>query len=203
MADHADALALVYARSLMELAQKAGGEPVILEIADELESIVELSRAEPDFREFLGSPVINTTDRGETLRRIFGERISDLTLRFLMVLNRKGRLSHLDAIQRAFDTLVQDTFGRVEVDVITPTPLSDDQRTQLSERIRAAIGKEPVLHPYTDASMLGGIRLRIGDQLIDGSVASRLRRIRQDLLQRGSASIRERLDAFLEEDSAA
>jgi F-type H+-transporting ATPase subunit delta len=203
MAEHSDALALVYARSLLELAQQAGGEQKILEIADELESVVELSREDRVFREFLGSPIVNANKRQESLRRMFSDRITDLTLRFLLVLNRKGRLGHLDSINRAFDQLVQEKFGKIEVDVFTPTPLSDDQRRQLALRIQEALGKEPVVHPYTDPSMLGGIKLRIGDQLIDGSVASRLRRIRQDLLQRGGSSIREHLSRFLDEGSAA
>ncbi|MEM7228029.1 MAG: ATP synthase F1 subunit delta [Planctomycetota bacterium] len=200
MAGHSDALSLVYARSLLELAQQAGGEEKILEVNDELETIVELGREDASFREFLGSPIINTTERGEALRKIFNDRITDLTLRFLMVLNQKERLGHLEGVARSYDQLVQEKFGKIEVDVFTPSPMAPDQRTALGDRIRTALGKEPVVHSYTDPSMLGGIKLRIGDQLIDGSVSSRLRRMRQDLLQQGSSSIRERVTRFLEEE---
>jgi F0F1-type ATP synthase delta subunit len=66
------------------------------------------------------------------------------------------------------------------------------------EVVGRALGKEPVLHPYTEPSMLGGIKLRIGDQLIDASVASRLRKIRAGLLSEGAAHMRERIGRFFE-----
>lgn len=202
MATHADALALVYARSLYELADSAGGADKITEIADELEQVCELAREDGAFREFLGSPLVDGDRRRQALTRMFENRVTDLTLRFLLVLNQKGRLGHLESIQTAFDQLVQESFGRVEVDVFTAAPLGNEQVALLKERIGGAIGKEAIVHPYTDSTMLGGLKLRFGDQLIDASVSSRLRRMKQDMLQGGAQAIRDRLSAIVEEDSA-
>ena len=199
MSRHTDALALVYARSLYELAEEAGGRDKIVEVAEELEQICELARSDRLFGQFLASPVIDRARRGAALRRIFHENVTDLILRFLLVLNNKGRLGHLQAIGEAYDQLVHEAFGRVEVDVYTPGPLADEQVDKLKQRIGAALGKEPVLYAYTDAAMIGGLKLRIGDQLIDGSVASRLRRMRQNLLTSGSAAIRQRIERIIDE----
>jgi F0F1-type ATP synthase delta subunit len=60
------------------------------------------------------------------------------------------------------------------------------------------LGKEPVIHPYVDATMLGGIKLRIGDQLIDGSVQTKLRRLSESIQRGGSVAIRERFETYIE-----
>ena len=194
-----DALAAVYARSLFELAEKAGGQAKISEVAQELEEICELLRSDRKIREFFNSPILDREARTQSIRRIFSNRITDLTLRFLLVLNTKGRLKHLESITAAFDRFVQEAYGRVEVDVYTVAPLAQDQMSSRRERIRSAIGREPVLHPYTDVTMLGGLKLRIGDQLIDGSVANKLRRMKRDILTDGSTRLRERLDRIIQE----
>ena len=194
-----DALAHVYARSLYELAEKAGGRDKIVEVAEELEGVCELARGDHAIREFLASPLIERTKRGATLRRIFHEKITDLVLRFLLVLNDKGRLGHLEPICDAYEQLVHEAFGRVEVDVYTPQPLSGDQRATLEQRIGASLGKEPVIHSHTDPNMIGGLKLRIGDELIDGSVASRLRRMRQNLIGAGGTAVRSRIAEIIED----
>jgi F-type H+-transporting ATPase subunit delta len=202
MAAHTDALAQVYARSLFELAAEAGGQDKIAEIGGELEQIAELGRGDRHFREFLASPIIEREKRGAALAQIFRDQVSDLTLRFLLVLNVKGRLGHLESINTAYDQLLQDAYGRVEVDLYTAAPLGEEVKSLIAERIQGAIGREPVLHAYTDPAMLGGIKLRMGDQLIDGSVAARLRRLRHALLTQGSARLRDGVGRIVEGGNA-
>jgi len=199
----ADALANVYARSLYELAEQAGGLDKIFEVAGELEQICELARGDAAFAEFLASPIIEKARRGATLGRIFRDQVTDLTLRFLLVVNQKGRLGHLESINTAYDQLVQAAHDRIEVDVITAHAIDAGEQAAIAARIKTAIGKEPVLHPYTEPGMIGGLKLRIGDRLIDGSVATRLRRLRQSLMTSGSTIVRERFDRIIEEGGTA
>src|SRR5689334_14296140 len=93
----ADALAEIYARSLFELAEAKGGQAAIESSQGELEEIMELARADQQFNEFLASRVLPVAQRSGSLERIFTGRVSDLVLRFLQILNEKGRLSHLPA----------------------------------------------------------------------------------------------------------
>ena len=197
-----DALSLIYARSLYDLADEAGGRDKIIEISEELEQICELARSDHALREFFASPIIDPSRRSESLRRIFNDRITDLTLRFLLVLNNKGRLAHLEAISSTFDHLVQEAFGQIEVDLFTPKPLEDGQVDVVKERIKKAISKDPVLHCYTEPAMLGGLKLRIGDQLIDGSVATKLKRLKHNLTISGPTKMRSRMDRIIEEGGA-
>lgn len=199
MPTQVDEIAKVYARSLFELSEKAGGEARISETAEELEAIGELIRSDARFREFLASPIIEEKARGAAMKAIFSGKISDLTLRFLQVVNDHGRSGHLASIADAFDQLVQERFGRLEVDVFTVTGgrLDAPIESALTQRIKAAFGKEPVLHSYADPHMIGGVKLRVGDQLLDGSVATRLRRLSQRLHETGQTDFGRDLSKFL------
>ena len=198
MSANADALAKVYARSLFELATDAGGTDKLIEVADELEQICELAREDKKINLFLSSPIVDVKARGKALSAIFTNRITDLTLKFLLVLNNKGRLDRIESIETAFDQLVQEAFGRIEVDVITPVAIDAELIATIKEKISTVLGKEPVLHPYVDESLLGGIKLRIGDQLIDGSVQTRLRKLSEELKNNGGAAVRERFESFMD-----
>ncbi|MDA0294935.1 MAG: ATP synthase F1 subunit delta [Planctomycetota bacterium] len=193
-----DAVARVYAQSLLELAEAAGGDKKIVETSEELMSIMEIIRADEATAEFLRSPIVEREKRATAIRRIFEGRVSDLILRFILVLNGKGRLGEFGAMTAAFDQLVNERLGRVEVDVFTVEgQLEPDQLAVLGEKVKSRFGQEPVFHQYADPSMIGGLVLRVGDQLIDGSVRGQLRRMREELLAGGSARIRAGADKFL------
>ncbi len=194
-----DAVSRVYAQSLFELAETQGGQATIEEIADELETIVELARSDKAFGEFLSSRILAVEARRESLNKIFSGRVSPLTFNFLLVLNEKDRLSRIADIVAGYDLLLQEKFGRVEVDVYTAAPIDRAQLDSIKNRLQASLGKEPVLHAYTDAAMLGGLKLQVGDQLIDASVSTRLRRMKDKLATEGAAKIRGASERFLSE----
>jgi len=193
-----DAVARVYAQSLLELAEAAGGDEKIVETSAELIAIMEIIRSDEATAEFLRSPIVEQEKRAIAIRRIFEGRISDLILRFILVLNGKGRLGEFGAMAAAYDELVNTRLGRVEVDVYTVEGrLEADQLAVLGEKVKSRFGQDPVFHQYADPSLIGGLVLRVGDQLIDGSVRGQLRRMREELLAGGSAEIRARSDDFL------
>jgi len=194
-----DALAHIYAKSLYQLADEQGGRGSIEAVLGELEDVLELARQDAKFSEFLSSRVLPVAQRAATLDRIFKGRASDLTLRFLQILNNKGRLGHLPAIVGAFDELVQHKFGRVEVDLYTAGPISPEELRSIREQLQTKLGREPIVHPYVDHGMIGGIKLQIGDQLIDGSIATQLRRLKDQIADKGSAAMRARFDRAIGE----
>ncbi len=193
-----DALARIYAASLLDLAQSEGGQAVVESTLAELEDLLEIARTEPAFGEFLASQILSADSRAASLERILSGRVSDLTRRFLLTLNRKQRLAHLPAIVAALDEKVQETFGRVEVDVYTAAPISPEELGAIRSRLHQVLGKEPIVHPYTDRSMIGGLKLQIGDQLIDASVATRLRKLRDRFEESGLAAIRAKADRLID-----
>jgi F-type H+-transporting ATPase subunit delta len=193
-----DAVARVYAQSLLELADAAGGDEKIVETGGELSVIAEMIREDAEIAEFLRSPIVDSEKRAASLRRIFEGRVSDLVLRFMLVLNGKGRLGEFGSMVSGYDQLVNERMGRVEVDVMTVDgSLDPDQLALLGEKVKAKLGQEPVFHQYADESLIGGLVLRVGDQLIDGSVRGQLRRMREELLASGSTRVRAGADDFL------
>ncbi len=194
-----DAVSLVYARALYELADGAGGRAKLEEVGDELDQVMELLRSDRRFHEFMSSPIVDRVKRGAALRTMFHGRITDLLLRFMLVVNRKDRLAHIESIAEAYDGLIQAAFGNVEVDVFTATAIDETQLDVIKELVRRALGKEPVLHRYVEPSMLGGIKLKIGDSLIDGSVAGRLDRMKSAIVAGGSTALRDRMNRLIEE----
>lgn len=193
-----DALAKVYANSLYDLAEAQGGRELVEDVLGSLEGILELARQDKMFSEFLSSRVLAMKDREKALRSILEGKIHDLVLRFLLVVNRKERLAHLPAIYSAFDELAQAKFGRVEVDVITASPLDADQLESIRDRLAKTLSKDVIARPSVDPSLIGGVRFRIGDQLVDASVSTRLRRMRDMLTEHGAAEIKARAGRMID-----
>jgi F-type H+-transporting ATPase subunit delta len=194
-----DAVARLYAASLFEVAEAKGGQSAIEAIGAQLGEVVELARADARFAEFLSSRILASKDRAASLRQIFGGKADPMLVNLLLVLNDKGRLGHVGVIARAYDEIVQEKFGRVEVDVITAAPIDDDQMNALKQRLQQRLGKEPVMHRYHEPSMIGGLKLRVGDQLFDASVETRLRRMRQRLSSSGLAAMKARTERIIED----
>ncbi len=190
-------VARVYAESLFQLCEKDGGVTRAQEIGGELASFAEVIRSDKKFAEFLRTPTVDRASREETLKRILSGRVSDLLLRFILIVNRKDRGADLMGIDSAFDAMLQERLGKVEVDVWTAGPMSQDALRAIQARISAAIGKDAILRSYTEPAMIGGIKMRIGDRLIDGSVATKLRALRTSLVETGGADVRGRFQQFM------
>jgi F-type H+-transporting ATPase subunit delta len=192
---HIDKIASVYAKSLLEVCDKMGGNAVAQACASELEVIAEIIRSDRAFAEFLKTPIIGDAARTASLEKIVKGRVSDLVYRFVMVLADHGRGGRLADVADAFDALLQERLGRIEVDMFTVDGRADDEViATVKARVKEAFSKDAVLHQYADSAM---IKLRIGDQLIDGSVATQLRAMRDAVAARGSGAIRSRPSDFL------
>lgn len=195
-----DALAKVYAGSLFELAESEGGRARLEELSGELDELVELTRAEPQLSEFFASQILPAKARGGSIEAIFRGRLSDVLVNFLLVLNRKERLNQFLPIAAAYDQMVQEKFGRIEIDVYTRYSLQADQLEHIRKRLQNLMQREPVVHAYTNESMIGGVMLQVGDKLIDASLSTRLRKMRDQLIHEGGSRMRSKFeDVFLDE----
>ena len=193
-----DEIASVYAASLLEVCDKQGGNAAAESCAAELSVIAEMIRSDKRFAEFLKSPIIGAAARRASIDRIVKGKVSDLVYRFVMVVAAHGRAGRLADISDAFDGLMQARLGRVEVDMYTVTgQAAPDVVATVKGGVKEAFGKDAVIHQYADPNMIGGVKLRIGDQLIDGSVETQLRNMRDAVAARGTGAMRSRLGDFL------
>jgi F-type H+-transporting ATPase subunit delta len=176
---HHSPLAVAYAQAMLDLANEAkNAEP----IGQELRDIRQIVRSNPIFAQVLADPAIGSEERGKMLHHVFDGRASKLILQFLGLLNEKGRLGELSAIAGAYEDLLEKQQGKVEVDVTVAQKLSGDQLESVRKTVSNALKRQAVVQQHIDESIIGGIVLQVGDQLIDGSVRAQLAAMRHKLL---------------------
>lgn len=165
----AEIIARNYADTLLELARRHGGQDTVEEFGAAMERLHEVV-ADPRVREFLSSPRISAEARKEALRGALEGRVPDLFLRFVMVVVEKRRQRLLADIAAEYRTLVDEQMGRVRVQVA----ISHEPDEALREEITRALGKRlgrTVVPTFTvDPSLLGGMVVRYGEEILDGSV---------------------------------
>jgi F-type H+-transporting ATPase subunit delta len=177
-------VARVYAAALLDAAEQRNETGRVLE---EFAALVEdLFRADPQFEAFIASGAISRRPKAEVIHRAFDGRASDVFRNFLLVLNDHLRLDLLRGIYNAAKELYEERSGRMRVSVTSAVPLADDQRERLLQELRRKYNKEPILTTRVDPALLGGLVVRVGDWLFDGSVRARLENIRKQLIERGS-----------------
>jgi F-type H+-transporting ATPase subunit delta len=170
---------VAYARSLLELANERNQ---VDEVGQEMAGLRQVVEENPTFAVFLADPGIGATERTATLDKVFRGRVSPLVMNFLGVLNNKGRLRLLGSIAQAFNDLLDEQKGNVEVDVTVAQRLTGDQLEQVRQRVSGALGKNAVVHQYVDPEIIGGLVLRVEDRLIDASVKYQIEAMRERLL---------------------
>jgi F-type H+-transporting ATPase subunit delta len=176
---HNSPTALAYAQALLDLAQEAKTAD---SIGQELQAIGQLINENPDFAQLLADPAIGHEERGKLIHRLFDGRASQLMLNFLGLTNQKGRLGLLRSISLAYDELLDQEQGIIEVDVTVAERMGDDQLENVRRKVSDALKREAVVHQYLDPAIIGGLVLRVRDQLIDGSVRAQIAAMRQNLL---------------------
>ena len=180
------AIARVYGAAMIELAEAKGDVDGLL---DELEDLAGQVERQDELRSFVTDPTIDMASRARTLDKLFRGRYTELFVDSLQVLNQKGRLGLLGAVAIAYRAARDDRQGCVEVHVQTATALTDDLRARIKAVAAKRSGKEPRLVETVDPSLLGGVVMRIGDVKYDASVATKLKRLRDELLDRAAREI--------------
>jgi F-type H+-transporting ATPase subunit delta len=184
----------LYAKALLGATENAGVTEAVL---IELDSLVDdVLVPHPKFEAILASDMISYEERAGMLDRVFGGRISPLFLSFLKVLSRHGRGDCLHAIRRAAHAQYDQLRGRVRVVVTTAEPLDTLLAQTIRDQLRGLLAAEPVLVRRTDPQLIGGLVLRIGDTVYDGSVSTQLERVRTQMIHRSVHEIQSRRDRF-------
>ena len=130
----------------------------------------------------LANPAIPAERRAEVLTQLLGGRISRPVLNLIQLLLRRGRIEMLPLVAREFRRLDDRRQGITNVYVTSAAPLTPDELRALTERLEQSTGSRIALDVKIDPSLLGGLVVRIGDRLIDGSVRGRLERVRNQLI---------------------
>jgi F-type H+-transporting ATPase subunit delta len=175
---HYSATVTAYASTLLDLAWERNEADVVLQ---DLAAIGQLVEQNPTFRAFLRDPAIRVQERAGLIQKLFGSSASPLVRNFLKVLTKRGALRYLRPIASAYATMLDRRRGRIEVDVTVPQKLGDAELNSVRTQLSAALKKDALVRQFVDESLIGGMVLRVEDQLIDGSVRTQLQTIREQM----------------------
>lgn len=163
-----------YAEALLSLATKAenrdGFGSMIRDIANAITSDVTVHR-------FLESPRVSYEEKNALLSKAFGDRVPRVFLRFLQTVVHNRRQMLIPVIATEYSTLLDVAEGRVHADVVVARPVDDAEVQNIAAQLSRSLGKTVVPHVTVDAAIMGGVVVRIGDTVMDGSVRRRLNRL--------------------------
>lgn len=184
----------VYAKALLGSAEAVGNAT---ELIEELESFVADVLAKlPNFDAVLSSPRISHEEKVGVLDRVFTGRMSQSLRTFLKVVSAHGRLDCLRAIANSARSELNRSAGVVLVEVTSAEPLGDGLGVQIQKALSRLLGTEVQIRSQTDKAIIGGLVMRIGDKVFDGSVANRLAALREQAVAKMAQEIRTGKDRF-------
>jgi|HigsolmetaGSP12D_1036236.scaffolds.fasta_scaffold01159_4 F-type H+-transporting ATPase subunit delta len=167
-----------YAKALFELAREQGR---IAETESELKLVVDAIQGSEEFRAFLSAPGIAVRSKIQTLANAFGDHISPLVRNTISLLIERGRQDGLTSLLDAYAQVASGALGRVEAQVASAKPLTEAEREKLAAKFGELLGKTVRVNNTVDPSLLGGLTVRIGDTLYDGSLRGKLERLEKTL----------------------
>ena len=170
-----------YAQALMSLAQQHDLTNQFGETFRSLDSLLSESK---EFREFVLNPVIKGEDKKAVLKQVMGDDTNPYLLNFLMLLVDKRRIVFLEAIVEQYLNLLRKLNQTVLAEVTSATQLSDSQRQDIIEKVKAiADARDVELKTSVDPDLIGGVIIKVGSKVIDASIRGQLRRISISLNQ--------------------
>ena len=166
-----------YATALFDLARDA---KVIDQVEASLATVSAALAESDDFRALTSSPLISRGDAAKAVAAAAAAmQIDSLSANFLGVLAQNRRLGQLPAIARAFRILAAQYRGETTAEVTSAHPLAPDQVDALKQQLRSRVGRDVNVELSVDSALLGGLVVKIGSQMIDSSIRTRLNSLAQ------------------------
>ncbi|MFN2602352.1 MAG: ATP synthase F1 subunit delta [Gemmatimonadaceae bacterium] len=168
-----------YAETLLELARRAedlaGWGKLIQDVATAMEDDATL-------RLFLESPKVSEAQKSAVISEALSDRVPRHFLRFLLAMIRKRRQMLIPEIATEYFNLVDQSEGRIHANVTVARESSESERNAIVESLSKVLGKQAVLHMNVNPAILGGVIVKVGDTVMDGSVRRKLATLRGRIL---------------------
>jgi F-type H+-transporting ATPase subunit delta len=166
-----------YASALFDLARE---QRQIESVGRSIDALNQALADSKDFSELVASPLVSREEAGKAFAGLAPSlKLDPITANFLGVLAKNGRKNELRSVIRAFRRLAAEHRGETTAEVVTARPLNDDQLAQLKQQLRTRAGREVNIDATVDPEILGGIVVRLGSQMIDASIRTKLNRLAQ------------------------
>lgn len=184
----------VYAKALLGFGAASGN---LDQLVDELDGVVDAIENVPGLQSALESPRIGLDAKRELLDKAFGGKVDKGLINFLKVVGNKGRYDCLGSIAASARTMQDEMSGRVQAVLTSASEIDDGIKDKIALQLTKVLGKTVSLQSTVDPKILGGMVVRIGDTVYDGSVVNQLSQIRARAVKKASDAIREKLDRFV------
>jgi F-type H+-transporting ATPase subunit delta len=169
-----------YARALLSLASDANA---IARVQADLRDFAQSWESNRDLRAVFENPAVSQQTRRSILREVAQTtQMHDVVRDLLQLLADRQRLRHVGEIADAFAAMAEQRLGKLRAEVVTASQLPPGYFAELERVLHDITGKQVVIVHRVDASLIGGVTTRIGDQVFDGSVKSRLSELGHELL---------------------
>lgn len=169
-----------YARALFELAQEKG---LVDQVDGEFGMVAAMVDANPTLRAVMDDVLIAPEVKIDLVKKLFTGKVSELVLNFLLLAVRKRREAYIPNMYRSFLDLANEARGIVEVEVRSAVELPEETVRTLEQKLVTRLGKRVKFQTQVAPELIGGLVVRVGDELMDGSIRSRLRRMRDRLIR--------------------
>jgi F-type H+-transporting ATPase subunit delta len=171
----AELTSIIYAESLLDVTEERG---ITEKVKAELDELNELFKENEDLYGFYTSPKTNKEQKKETLKGILENQLSPETMNLLCVLLDKRRAMEFPGVVKQFGKLVQEKNNEVAGVVYLAKPCSDEMFQKIEAKLSEVTGKNLKLEKVIDPDLIGGIKVKIGDQIVDSTVATKLRELK-------------------------
>ncbi|WP_210364419.1 F0F1 ATP synthase subunit delta [Bacillus sp. REN3] len=169
-------------RYALALFQIASEKQVLAQVEGELRTVKEVVSNNPDLTAFLKSPKLPNEKKKEVLKQAFASA-STYVLNTLMILVDRHREDQISEVADQFIALANEARGIAEAKVYSVQPLSAEQAEAISAAFAPQVGKQTLqIENIVDSNLLGGVKLRIGNRIFDGSLRGKLDRLERKLL---------------------
>ncbi len=170
-----------YGDALFELAVEEDKIDVLLE---EIEQLLKILAENEDFGRLMNHPKIINEEKIEVAKNVFAGRISEELLGFLTIIISKDRYREINEILRYFVARVKEYKGIGIATVTTAVPLKDGQCKEVEKKLLDTTRYQSMEISYSvDASLIGGMVIRIGDRVVDSSIKTKLNTLQKDLMK--------------------
>ncbi len=167
-----------YAKALFALAKESGSFDAF---RNDIEGLYQCIREIPDLQDVIHSPVVKSGQKIRLFHEMFRNTFDPQTLKFIDLVLERRREEYLEGISRYFLSLMKTEQGIQPAEVVTAVPLDETLRQKIMKLIGKKFHAQVELNENVDEKLIGGFILRVGDQQVDASITSKLKRIQQEL----------------------
>ena len=168
-----------YAEALFDAGERSG---LTERFADLIGAVSGAIESDDRLRVVLESPRVHKEQKQELLARALKDRAPDQFIRFLSAVVKRGRQGIIGSVASEFLALVDVKFNRVHAGVTVARQPDEALQRDVKERLTKVLGQEVIPHFRHDPGILGGVIIRVGDRVMDGSIRRKLLRLRKSML---------------------